>query len=283
MPAVLVRPLLQPCGVSAFGVHRQKQWRELYGTSTFYYFLINLSQPMEKITGKHVLIAGATGGIGRETAKLLKQSGANLFLTGTNAERLQQISAECGVGAHHTYQLDITQADAVEAVAASIRAEVGALDVLVNAVGVGIIKPMESLTHDDFMQSLNINLVGAFNLLKAFLPAMKETKKGLIINLPGVLGKTPMAGAAAYSASKYGLNGMLKSVREELKRTDIRITNVFLGGTDTPFWDTIDLRVQRDKFVSAEEAARAIWFLCQQPNSGVVSEMVLQPFNHQAI
>lgn len=112
---------------------------------------------------------------------------------------------------------------------------------------------------------------------------MKAQKKGLIINIPGVLGKVPMAGAAAYSASKYGLVGMLQSIREELKRTDIRITNLFLGGTDTPFWDTIDLRVQRDKMVLAEEAAKAIWFLCQQPSSGVVNEMVLQPFNHQAI
>ena len=112
---------------------------------------------------------------------------------------------------------------------------------------------------------------------------MKEVKKGLIINIPGVLGKVPMAGAAAYSASKYGLVGMMQSIREELKRTDIRITNLFLGGVDSPFWDNIDLRVQRDKMIQAEEAAKAIWFLCQQPSSAVVSEMVLQPFNHQAI
>ena len=93
----------------------------------------------------------------------------------------------------------------------------------------------------------------------------------------------PMAGAAAYSASKYGLVGMMQSIREEIKRTEIRITNLFLGGVDSPFWDTIDLRVQRDKMVMTDEAAKAIWFLCQQPVSGVVSEMVLQPFNHQAI
>ena len=119
--------------------------------------------------------------------------------------------------------------------------------------------------------------------MKAFLPAMKEAKKGLVINIPGVLGKTPMAGAAAYSASKYGLTGMMQSIREELKRTEIRITNIFMGGVDSPFWDNIDLRVQREKMIRSEEAARAIWFLCQQPVSGVVSEMVLQPFNHQAI
>jgi NADP-dependent 3-hydroxy acid dehydrogenase YdfG len=119
--------------------------------------------------------------------------------------------------------------------------------------------------------------------MKAFLPAMKEANKGLIINIPGVLGKAPMAGAAAYCASKYGLVGMMQSIREELKRTEIRITNLYLGGVDSPFWDTIDLKVQHEKLVPVEEAAKAIWFLCQQPSSGVVSEMVLQPFNHQVI
>jgi len=97
------------------------------------------------------------------------------------------------------------------------------------------------------------------------------------------LGKTPMAGASAYAASKYGLNGMLKSLREELKRTEIRITNIYMGGVDSPFWDNIDLKVQRDKMIAVKEAAKTIWFLCQQPSSAVVSEMVIQPFNHQAI
>lgn len=238
---------------------------------------------MEKLSGKNILIVGATGGIGRETARILKPSGANLFLMGRKTDELTALAQELRISQNYCFRADITQPAEVDRAATTIHAEVGALDILINAAGVGIIKPVETLTHEDFMQSLNINLVGAFNLLKAFLPPMKERKKGLIINLPGVLGKTPMAGAAAYSASKYGLNGMLKSVREELKRTDIRITNIFLGGTDTPFWDTIDMRVQRDKFVNAQEAARAIWFLCQQPSSGVVSEMVLQPFNHQAI
>jgi NAD(P)-dependent dehydrogenase (short-subunit alcohol dehydrogenase family) len=142
---------------------------------------------------------------------------------------------------------------------------------------------MDQLTVEEFSRSLNTNLLGTFLFVKTFLPAMKEVKKGLIINVPGVLGKVPMAGAAAYSASKYGIVGMMQSVREELKRTEIRITNLFLGGVDSPFWDTIDLKVLKDKMIREEEAARSIWFLCQQPASGVVSEMVLQPFNHQAI
>jgi NADP-dependent 3-hydroxy acid dehydrogenase YdfG len=238
---------------------------------------------MEGLKDKNVLIIGATGGIGSATARLLKQSGAVLFLAARDRAKLELLGAELSVPSENLFTVDVRKFEDVNNAAASIHSKISSIDILINATGRGIIKPMESLTEEDFMESLQVNLVGAFYLMKAFLEPMKIKKTGLIINLPGVLGKTPMAGAAAYSASKYGLNGMMKSIREELKRTDIRITNIFLGGTDTPFWDTIDLRVQKDKFVRAEEAAKSIWFLCQQPSSGVVSEMVLQPFNHQAI
>ena len=232
---------------------------------------------------KNVLIIAATGGIGSHTAKLLAGSSAKLFLTGRNAEKLAAIAAACNVPAESTFVLDISKPEAVNELKEKYFSQLSGIDILINAAGIGIIKSMDTLTETDFLRSLNYNLYAPFLLVKAFLPSMKEAKKGLIINIPGVLGKVPMAGAAAYSASKYGLVGMMQSIREELKRTDIRITNLFLGGTDSPFWDTIDLKVQREKMVKAEEAAKAIWFLCQQPASGVVSEMVLQPFNHQAI
>ncbi len=235
------------------------------------------------LKGKNVLIAGATGGIGSKAAKLIAGSGANVFLAGRNINTLKQVANECGIADDRVYVMDIGYAESVNTTLELLTHKGIALDIVVNAAGIGIIKPMETLTTEDLLQTLHANLVGPFNLVKAVLPGMKARKKGLIINIPGVLGKVPMAGAAAYSASKYGLTGMMQSIREEVKRTDIRITNLFLGGVDSPFWDTIDLRVQKDKMIVAEEAAKAIWFLCQQPVSGVVSEMVLQPFNHQAI
>lgn len=238
---------------------------------------------MEHLKGKTVLITGATGGIGAATAKLLAAGGAQLFLTGRNADKLQAVAATCNVPNERTFAADLSNPEAVEQLRQHFFKQSNQIDILINASGVGIIKNMDALSETDFLRSLNYNLYAPFLLLKAFLPAMKEVKKGLIINIPGVLGKVPMAGAAAYCASKYGLVGMMQSVREEVKRTDIRITNLFLGGTDSPFWDTIDLKVQREKMIQAEEAAKAIWFLCQQPLSGVVNEMVLQPFNHQAI
>ena len=240
---------------------------------------------METLQDKNVVVIGATGGIGRALCKLLVGSRAQVYLTSTDAAAASSLATELKLDASRAHHLDVTDHDAVLAKAAHIEQSLGdqGVDILINASGIGIIKPLEQLAIEEFRQTLDVNLTGTFSLLQGFVPAMKARKRGLIINLPGVLGKTPMAGAAAYAASKYGLNGMLKSVREELRRTQVRITNLYLGGTDTPFWDEIDLRVQRDKFVTAEEAARSIWFLCQQPSSGVVSEMVLQPFNHQAI
>lgn len=235
------------------------------------------------IANRKVLVVGATSGIGQEAIKLLKGSQANLFLTGRDRTRLQEIGTANSVPSDQIFELDVTDSTAVQAVADEIHAKVNKIDILINLAGIGIIKPLEQLSAEDFSKTIDVNLKGAFHLFKSFIPPMKDAKKGLVINLPGVLGKTPMKGAAAYAASKYGLNGLTKSIREELSRTEVRITNIYLGGTDTPFWDDIDMRVNRDKFVTAKEAGRAIWYLCQQPNSGVVSEMVLQPFNHQAI
>jgi short-subunit dehydrogenase len=238
---------------------------------------------METIKGKNILVIGATGGIGKETIKLLANSGANLFITGRNESILQSIAADLKIDASQYFVGDLTIAENVTKLKDAYFAKYNTIDVLINASGIGIIKNMDQLSETEFLQTLMINLFSPYLIIRAFLPAMKEAKKGLMIHVPGVLGKVPMAGAAAYSASKYGLVGMLQSIREEIKRTDIRITNIFMGGVDSPFWDNVDLRVQRDKMITSEEAAKAIWFLCQQPTSGVISEMVLQPFNHQAI
>lgn len=238
---------------------------------------------METVKGKNVLVTGATGGIGSAVVKWLAGSGANVFITGRNAEKLEALAARHHLSPAHYRVMDIANEASVNDAVEYLMQAAGFFDIVVNAAGIGIIKPMETLTCEEFRRTLDTNLTGSFYLMKTILPSMKQQKKGLIIHIPGVLGKVPMAGAAAYSASKYGLTGMMQSIREELKRTEIRITNLFLGGVDSAFWDAIDLRVQRDKMILAEEAAKAVWFLCQQPASGVVSEMVLQPFNHQAI
>lgn len=238
---------------------------------------------MEKLNGKKVLVTGASGAIGSAVAQQLAASGAIVFITGRDEQRLQQTATDSGIPMEKVLTADLTKAGDRIKLSEKINADGRPLDILVNAAGIGIIKPFEQLSSEDFDRSMQVNFFAAVHLLQDYLPGMKSTGKGIIIHIPGVLGKTPMAGASAYAASKYALNGMLKSLREELKRTEIRITQLFLGGVDSPFWDNIDLRVQRDKMIAAREVGKAVWFLCQQPSSGVVSEMVLQPFNHQVI
>ena len=238
---------------------------------------------MEGLKQKKVLLLGATGGIGAQLASLLHGSGAQLWLAGRDANKLNQLASDLSLGSDRFFQVDLADTNTVQQFTNQLRTLDFAFDIFINAAGIGIIKSFDKLTTAEMQTSFQVNTLSSFETIQAILPKMMELKKGLIINIPGILGKVPMAGAAAYCASKYALVGMMHSLREELKRTEIRITQLYLGGVDSPFWDTIDLRVQRDKMVVAEEAARAIWFLCQQPSSGVVSEMVLQPFNHQAI
>lgn len=238
---------------------------------------------MEIISGKNILLVGATGGIGHQAAKMLQESGGKLMITGRDADKLNEVKQDLGLSDDRAFQLDVSHPEEVEKVAQAVHQQVEKVDILIIASGIGIIKPMDQLTPEDFHATVNANLLGPFLVMKAFMPPMKEAKRGMIINIPGVLGKIPMAGASIYAATKYGLNGMVKSMREELRRTEIRISNLYLGGVDSPFWDDIDMKVARNKFITEKEAARAVWFMCQQPSSGVVSEMVIQPFNHQAV
>lgn len=236
---------------------------------------------MENLKNKNVLVLGATGGIGSQLVKLLHNSGAIVWLAGRQLSKLKALSDAHQIPATQLLEVDLSDANAVQRFVEKIKPI--SFDIFVNAAGIGIIKPLDQLQLNDMQLSYQVNVLSTFAIVKAILPKMIEVKKGLIINIPGILGKIPMSGAAAYCASKYALVGMMQSIREELKRTEIRITQIYLGGVDSPFWDHIDLRVQRERMIQAEEAAKSIWFLCQQPVSGVVSEMVLQPFNHQAI
>jgi len=238
---------------------------------------------VELLANKKVLIVGATGSIGSEATRMIKGGQAEVFITGRDKAKLSEIAKNNDIPNDQVFEMEVTDPKSVKAVADKIHEKVERLDIVINTAGVGYLKKFEDIEYDQLSRVLDINLKGAFLVMQSFLPPMKEAKKGMFINIPGVLGKAPMAAAAAYAASKYGLNGMVKSIREELKRTNVRLTNLYLGGVDSEFWDDIDMPVNRKKFLTAQEAGRAVWFLCQQPASGVVSEMVIQPFNHQAI
>jgi short-subunit dehydrogenase len=109
---------------------------------------------------------------------------------------------------------------------------------------------------------------------------MKDRKIGHICNVIGILGKHPMAMAAAYCASKFGAVGFSKCMADELRRLGIKVTLFYFGGIDSPFWDNVSLKVDRSKMLTTETAANAIMFALSADPQAVPMEINIQPESH---
>ena len=105
-----------------------------------------LNYCMEKLNGKKIVVAGATGGIGSSLVKLLVQSGAEVFITGRNNEKLSNIAAANGIPPSHFLAVDISDGPQMELLASTVLDQVGTQDILINLAGIGIIKPMEQMS-----------------------------------------------------------------------------------------------------------------------------------------
>ncbi len=242
----------------------------------------------QRLSGKNVLIIGATGGIGSATAQLLATEGARVLLSGRNREKLESVAAMIAETVGETppvIRADISDATQVQRLMNEVQALTeGNLDIVVNAAGIGAIKPVETLTHQDFYSLLAVNLYGAMLVSQGAVQIMAPRRSGHLLHVVGILGKSPMANATAYCASKYGLTGFLQALRAEVsRRFSIKVTGLYLGGVDTPFYDNpaIEMKVQREKMLSPDDAARAILFTLTQSAHLVLGDLTLQPESHQ--
>jgi NAD(P)-dependent dehydrogenase (short-subunit alcohol dehydrogenase family) len=238
------------------------------------------------LEGKTVLVVGAGRGIGRCAAELFSNAGANVAISSRSEAELLELEYKLNSKGNPNIlalAADATvEADAKSLVEASV-ARFGAIDILIYAAGLGILKPFAELTLSDLDQLFNVNVRGAFNIFQSVLPAMQQQKSGRVIAIPGILGKAPMPQAAAYCAAKYALTGMVKCLAQEYKRYGVRFSLMHFGGVDSGFWDNITMRVQRDKMLSIEAAAKAVYFSATQEGEGVLAELVLMPENHQLV
>ncbi|HEY9801644.1 MAG TPA: SDR family oxidoreductase [Leptolyngbyaceae cyanobacterium] len=228
---------------------------------------------------KVVVIVGASGGIGSALADKLAAVGAKLVLAARDSSRLEALAQELP-GEVLTIPTDITDAQQVENLIQKTVAEFGQIDVLVNAAGVGILKPYNSVEPADLDKMLDVNLKGSFYTTQAAAEEMQKRKSGHICNVIGILGKHSMPMASAYCASKFGVVGFSKCLAEELKRFGIKFTLFYFGGVDSPFWDNVSLKVDRKKMLSTETAANAIFFALSAEPQAVPIEINIQPDSH---
>lgn len=238
------------------------------------------------LEGKTVLIVGAGRGIGRCVAELFSQANANVVITSRNIAELLEL--EYKLNSKGNPNILAIEADAanqtdVKNLVEAVRKKFGSIDYLIHTAGLGILKPFGELTLQNFNDLIDANVRTAFNVFQAVLPIMVEQKFGRVVAVPGILGKAPMMQASAYCAAKYALTGMVKCLKDEYKRFGIRFSLMHFGGVDSTFWDNITMKVQRDKMLSVEAAAKAIFFAATQEGEGVMSEIVLMPENHQLV
>lgn len=239
----------------------------------------------DALDGKVAIVTGASSGIGREAARRLPANGVSVVLAARRRDKLDALVREviAAGGDAIPAPCDVTDRAQVAALIATAMGEYEQLDIVVNAAGVGVLKPTPDLGEADFDRMIGVNLKGTFLVSQAAAGAMKESGGGTIINIPGVLGRAPMAGGAGYCTSKYGVTGLTKAMALDLKRTGVRFALLYLGGVDSPFWDEAGPRVQREKMLTVAEAADAILYAARQREGAVLAEIVLQPENHQLL
>jgi NAD(P)-dependent dehydrogenase (short-subunit alcohol dehydrogenase family) len=230
------------------------------------------------------MVVGASRGIGRATAEMFAGAGAQLVLASRSEAELFELESALerrwGAGAL-SVPADATRAEDVARLVSEAVARFGRVDKLVYTAGAGALKPFQETTEEEFERLFAVNVRGAFLLCQALLPLMEQQKRGHVVAVPGILGRVPMAQAAAYCASKYALTGMLKSLALEYKRAGVRFSLLHLGGVNSTFWDSIQMRVQRERMLTVDAAARAVFFAASQDGEGVLNEIVLQPESHQ--
>lgn len=234
-----------------------------------------------------VLIAGGSGGIGTAVARLFSKAGAKIVLAARSRKKAEETARKINNSGGEAYvtDLDVTDTSSVYKMVDEVIKELGRIDTLVNAFGAGIIQPILDVHPEKAKQVFDVNVYGTFLVTQAVLRHMVTEKKGNVIMIPGILGKSVMKNSSVYSASKFAVSGMTRALVDEHRRSNIRFSLMYLGGVNTSFWDSelIDMRVQRDKMLSAEEVAKAIYYAVSQPVGSVLNEIVIQPDSHQMV
>lgn len=188
---------------------------------------------MFDLSGKNALVTGASGGIGRDIAKMLHAAGANVGLAGTREAVLQELADELSEGAH-VLVADLSTEEGAVALAAGAEEKLGGLDILVNNAGITRDNLALRMKDEDWDAVLSVNLTSSFRLIRAALRGMMKRRYGRIIGITSVVGATGNPGQANYAASKAGMIGMSKSLAQEVASRNITVNCVAPGFIATP-------------------------------------------------
>ena len=179
-----------------------------------------------------VLITGCSSGIGRATALEAASRGHRAFATARDPAGVADLAGMSGMGA---LRLDVTDPVSIREAAAAVQSRTGRIDALVNNAGFAQYGAVEDVTAQEWRRQFDVNLFGAIEVTRAFLPAMRNARRGTIVNVSSVAGKIAIPFSAPYCASKHALEALSDALRVEVAPFGIRVVVVEAGPVSTQF------------------------------------------------
>lgn len=227
-----------------------------------------------------IVITGASKGIGLQTALMLAKSSYQLALFSRNLDELQVAAQriERLSGRKPFFKaVDIRNREAVNRALDDLIWEFGKVDVLINNAGIGTFKPAVELTDDDWVEVINTNTKGTINFTLEVLPLMLSNGHGQIVNVLSDAAYRSFENGSIYASSKWALKGFFESLRKEVQKKGIRITNINPGRVETTFAGNKTGTPEGMQWLQPEQVADVIQYVMKSPESLVIDEITLHP------
>ena len=239
---------------------------------------------MDSLKGKSVILTGAGSGIGRVTAKMLGELGANVFVVGRREnllkESVKEIEDAGGKGAY--LSADLEDGDSAANVAKEAINTFGNIQYLVNNAGHSSkVRSMRYVEKDDWQSVFNVNVEGVYRLTQAILPNMIENGGVTVVTISSMAAINPgLMGGVPYSSAKAAVAAMMTAMRQELREHGIRSCTIYPAEVDTPILDNRPLppdEQARSTMMQPEDIAETILLCMRMPHRTIIQDLIVSP------